>query len=342
MSKWLKPLGAQGKIFARDRRGAEADVEVFNPAAIGDDDWLLIHHSMGDERLDSVLSAPGNKALVYHNITPVPYLNHDAHLSKMARLGREQLGQFRGRVKLSYAVSQFNGFELEEAGLGPVKLLPLLDLSTVPAPGGREPRATSKRKLLFVGRIAPHKAQAELVKVLHFLRQNSALDYRLALVGSEDPIYGRYVRGLAKGLGLMPWVEWHSKVSDAELANLYRDADAFVSLSRHEGFGVPLTEAMQHSLPVFALWKTGVIETMGGAGVGLLTAKPYRVAEIVHQTLLSRDALDAIQAGQLQRWESLVRFQCGKTAQKALARLTGKAVRSGTSVRAVSISEATP
>ena len=327
IQRWLGELGAAGEIFARDRRGAEDTVAAFDPSRIGDGDWLMIHHSLGDEWLGPALAAPGSKALVYHNITPAKFLSHDAHLAKMAQLGRDQLGVFRDRVKLAYAVSQYNAFELEEAGIGPVKLLPLLDLSAEPRPTVREPRASSVRKILFVGRIAPHKAQAELVKVLYFLRQNSTLNYRLVLVGGEDPIYGRYVRGLVKGLGLMPSVEFHSKVTDEQLAQHYRDADAFLSLSRHEGFGIPLTEAIRHSLPVFAYWKTGVTETMGGAGLGLLTAKPHRVAEIVHQTLLSRDAVEAMHASQLHRWESLSRFQSGKTALKALSRLAGKAFR---------------
>jgi len=319
--QWLKEVGIGGEVFARDCRGVEGEIGTFSPDAIGKNDWLLIHHSLGDQGLDAVLAAPGGKALVYHNITPAKYLAHDAHLAKLAKLGRQQLKQFLGKTTIHFADSHYNAFELEEHGLGPVKLLPLLDLSGETTRVRRRLPSSTNKRILFVGRIAPHKAQAELVKVLYFLKKSSALDFTLVLVGSEDPLYGRYVRGLIKSLGLSSAVEWHAHVSDEKLQAIYDGCDAFLSLSRHEGFGIPLVEAIRHELPVFAWWRAGVTETMGGAGVGLLTSRPHRVAEVLLQTLLDTEAVDAVLAGQAERWLQLQRFQNKATAQKTLSRL---------------------
>ncbi len=326
---WLKEIGIGGEIFAHDRKGAELVVNDpcthdFLPTEV-----LLIHHSQGNPQLESVLKLPCKKSLVYHNITPAKYFGHDAFMAKMANLGRQQLRQYQGKVQAVYADSQFNAFEIEDHGLGPVHLLPLLDLTSAEGPALFRKPATTTKRLLFVGRITPHKAQAELVKILFYLREDSALDFRLTLVGSEDPLYGRYVRSLVKALGLSSAVEFRTKVEQIELEKVYLQSDAFICLSQHEGFGIPLVEAIRFGVPVFALRKTAVTETMGGAGVGLLTKKPHRVSEIIRQALLDDKVITAILESQAERWLQLRRFQCRKNGQKILSRLLGKTATSG-------------
>ncbi len=321
LQKWMAEVGVQGEVLAHHIRGVEGKVKPFGSVKLADDDFLFIHHSQGNPELPKVLASNGRKALVYHNITPPKFFTHDGLGAKMAKLGRDQLSLFKGVAKIIFADSQFNAFEIEEWGLGPVKLLPLLDLHSLPSPVfSRRSRSTTKR-LLFVGRLSPHKAQAELVKVLYYLRKESALDFRLTLVGSQDPLYGRYVKSLAKALGLAGHVHFFEKIEDAALQKIYSESDAFVSLSRHEGFGIPLTEAIRFGVPVFALWRAAVNETMGGAGVGFLTTKPHRVAEIVRQSLLDPEILEAILKGQQEQWKRLCRLQSKKVAQKALCRL---------------------
>lgn len=318
---WLAEVGVEGEVLAHNIRGLEGEVKPFGSVTIAEDDYLFIHHSQGNPELPAVLDSPGKKALVYHNVTPAKYFSHDAFSAGLARLGREQLSLFKEKAHAFFAVSQFNAFEIEEWGLGPVKLLPLLDLKSTEMPKIEVgPRSTVK-KLLFVGRLSPHKAQAELVKVLYYLKKESALDFRLALVGSQDPLYGRYVKSLAKALGIGNAVQVHEKLDNAALQKLYRESDAYLSLSRHEGFGVPLVEAIRFGVPVFSLWKSGVTETMGGSGVGFLTTKPHRVAEMVRQALLDEEILKAMLEGQREQWKHLCRFQDKKVAQRAICRL---------------------
>ena len=100
----------------------------------------------------------------------------------------------------------------------------------------------------------------------------------------------------------------HGKVSDAQLAEAYRRAGVFVCLSEHEGYGVPLLEAMEAGLPVVARAAGAVPETMGGAGVLLHDEGPQEIANVV-RSIVDDDALRAeLVAGQRQRARELDRF----------------------------------
>ncbi len=60
-------------------------------------------------------------------------------------------------------------------------------------------------------------------------------------------------------------------VPDAELAAYYRASSATSPLSEHEGFCVPLVEAMAMDVPVLAYSAAAVPDTLGGAGVQFAT-----------------------------------------------------------------------
>jgi glycosyltransferase involved in cell wall biosynthesis len=74
-------------------------------------------------------------------------------------------------------------------------------------------------------------------------------------------------------------VRFTGAVSLSQLVAYYRAASAFVSLSEHEGFGVPLLEAMHLGTPVVALDAAAVGETVGHAGVLLPTKDLAEAAE---------------------------------------------------------------
>ncbi|TMG62442.1 MAG: glycosyltransferase family 4 protein, partial [Chloroflexi bacterium] len=92
---------------------------------------------------------------------------------------------------------------------------------------------------------------------------------QLVLVGAfrDQPQFHARVVALIERLGLGGAVHFAGGVEDASLLAYYRAATAFVSLSEHEGFGVPLLEAMRFRLPVVAYNAAAIGETVGAAGV---------------------------------------------------------------------------
>ena len=136
--------------------------------------------------------------------------------------------------------------------------------------------------LLFVGRVAPHKGHLRLLRTLALLRSELDVPVRLFVVGGPGP--HSYIDSLlltVGRLGLEGSVTFTGAVSDGRLLAHYEAADLFLSLSEHEGFGIPLLEAMRAGLPVVACEAGAVGETLGGAGVVLETGEPAVVAEVV-------------------------------------------------------------
>jgi glycosyltransferase involved in cell wall biosynthesis len=80
------------------------------------------------------------------------------------------------------------------------------------------------------------------------------------------------------------------------LAAHYRAADAFVCLSDHEGFCVPLLEAMHHEVPIVAFASSAVPETLGGGGVVVDDKGPVTVAAAVHRVLGDQPLREALAA----------------------------------------------
>jgi glycosyltransferase involved in cell wall biosynthesis len=260
---------------------------------------------------------------VYHNITPSEFFTHDPYLARLSELGRSQLHALRRSVIASFADSEFNAFELETVGFPRGEILPLLDLTGhEKATRARlEAKAKQLGPLLFVGRIAPHKNQALLLKTYFYLKRAKRNVPKLVLVGGGDPLYREYLRLLAKTLKIEDDVELVGKISNEDLARRYAQAGVFVCVSRHEGFCIPLVEAMRARIPIVARPLTGVKETLGPAGLSLGTDRPHRIAEILLGVLESREIRLAMLEGQEAQLERLVRGQRRERAQTLLLEL---------------------
>jgi glycosyltransferase involved in cell wall biosynthesis len=194
---------------------------------------------------------------------------------------------------------------LEVAGYGRTAVLPILfdpEALEAEVDGRRLERLLGDKAgggsdLLFVGRIAPNKCQHDLIKLLAVYRRLYDPQARLHLVGgSSSHAYWKALEAYIDHLDLGEAVFLHGAVSPGALAAHYRAADAFVCLSEHEGFCVPLLEAWHHHLPVVALAAAAVPETVAGAGVLLPAKEPARVAAAVDRVLSDPDLRGALVA----------------------------------------------
>jgi L-malate glycosyltransferase len=149
----------------------------------------------------------------------------------------------------------------------------------------------SGASLLFVGTLAPHKAPHDLVALLLAYRELYDPNATLTLIGR--PFEGRYATALAgyvKSLGLEKAVTITGSLPGPDLEAHWRTCDIFVCASNHEGFCVPLTEAMSHDVPIIAYGAAAIPETLGDAGLILDDKEPVTFAAGVHR-VLSDDGL---------------------------------------------------
>jgi len=247
----------------------------------GPDDVLLLHHSAWTPRLQELLALPGRKLVLYHNITPATWLWDDSPIvAAQCHVGREQLQTLVRAADAMAADSDFNAAELEALGAARTRVIPLLiDLERL---GPKGPPAPGPPTILFVGRLSPHKRQDEVIRAFALYRRHRAPDARLTLVG--DPLANSYAEHLRRlGDELAPRaVRIESGLEPSELGERYRSASAFLCLSEHEGFCIPLIEAFHFGLPVIARPSGAIPETASGAALLVDDADLGVVAELLH------------------------------------------------------------
>ncbi|HMD46639.1 MAG TPA: glycosyltransferase [Acidimicrobiales bacterium] len=265
----------------------------------GKDRWLLYQSSIGSPVFDVLAARSEPKLVNYHNITPAPLLEDwEPAVGYEVRLGRTQMGRLATSSRLAVADSAFNESELVAAGYRGTAVVPLLiDMTSTgePPDAATTARLAADRQdggadLLFVGKVSPHKAPHDLVKMLAVVRRLYDPKARLRLVGSPlGEHYAPALAGFTARLGLTDAVTVTGSVSPAELEAYYRGADVFVCASDHEGFCVPLVEAMGHGLPVVAYGVTAVPETVADAGLVLATKDPGHFAAAVARVLFDSE-----------------------------------------------------
>lgn len=290
----LRDWGLSSEIFAADVDPRLADViRPLHQIAVGANDLLLIHHSMGHDALPQLATLNCRKALVYHNITPPHFFAEDDPFHDYSIKGYAQLCELGRMVEAAIAVSEFNARQLRQRGFKNVAVIPLLKdfIALRSAPHAKKPYYDEWPvfRILFVGRLVPHKCQHELVEFVGATRSIDGVPLELVLVGDTDldPDYVRRLAGRIRRLRLERHVRITGRVSDAELFGWYRAATAYVSLSEHEGFGVPLIEAMTFDLPVVAYASSGIAETLSEAGFVLADKAPATLRDALLQ--LHRD-----------------------------------------------------
>jgi glycosyltransferase involved in cell wall biosynthesis len=299
VQKLVRSMGLQSEIYAWDAPAADArglgvrDYRSFARRAGASRAALLYQLSTGGPVGRYVLDRPEETLVNYHNITPARLLApwHKA-VGKELDEGRAHLLALASRARAGIAVSAFNEDELRSAGYRRTAVAPVLvDFDALDSEvdasgldrlaGGKPPGGMD---WLFVGRVAPNKCHHDLIKAVAAYRRAFGVPARLHLVGA--PAAGSYLRALhqlVEALGLKDVVNLTGSVPPGLLAAHYRSADVFVCLSEHEGFCVPLVEAMRHRVPVVAFAAAAVPETVAGAGLLLRSKTPLTVAEAVER-----------------------------------------------------------
>jgi glycosyltransferase involved in cell wall biosynthesis len=305
IQRQLRSLGYRSEIYARfiDARVADR-CTVFSRDALRRSDAVIYHHSIGSEITPHVVDFRGAKALVYHNITPAAYFQpYRPKFAEILRQGRDDLQTLAPSFPISIGVSAFNTAELTECGFHRPTVLPVCvdpaHWAERPDPQLMARLQDGRTNLLFVGRIAPNKKQDQLVRAFaHYRRLDPSA--RLSLVGpyDEDDPYAVEVRSVIRDLDLGDAVELTGSIPDAALQAYYRTARLFWSMSEHEGFCVPLVEAMWFDVPVLAFKSSAVPETLGGAGFLLTSNEPAAAAATAHQLVIDESLRQPIIAAQ--------------------------------------------
>lgn len=287
--------------YHRDQR-LEDDVKELKSFARrsspSSDDVIILHVSIGEPELTNFIAHRSERLFVlYHNISPAePFLAYAPQFAGLLAAGRFELPELADRCELAMADSEFNALELRALGFQNVVVTPLI-LST-PELLAIEPHEGTVNHLgtfgdepviLFVGQMLPHKRPDFLLHAYNFLASMILPAAHLVMVGPARLERYRYsLTSLISELALPhAWVT--GAIADNELAAFYRGADLFVTASEHEGFCVPLVEAMAFDVPVVARRFAAIPDTVGDAGLLLdPDDSPIVMAEAMAEVLTNR------------------------------------------------------
>ncbi len=304
----LRDAGYASEIYveaAHDELWHEATYFERYPERARPDDILVYQLSTASPVAEFLMGRTEILVLDYHNVTPASFYDGwEDHTSDKVTLARAQVEALAPRATLGIADSAFNAAELERFGCRATDVVPIIvDVESVQHDCDERERSRlaadhgDATVLLFVGRLSPNKSQHDLVEALLLYRRWFDPDARLHLVGpAVTETYAAAVFGFAGELGLGGAVRHGEHLTAAQLTAWYADADVFVCLSEHEGFCIPLLEAMGSGLPVVAYRAGAVPETLGDAGVLLDSKRPSVVAAAiarVHEDPLLRESLAA-------------------------------------------------
>jgi glycosyltransferase involved in cell wall biosynthesis len=254
---------------------------------------VVLHYTIWSAAAETALEGKAPFGLCYHNITPGDLLRaFNPDLADLCDRGREALSGFRGRVAALIADSTFNAADLHEVGLGEASVVPL-SLSIPPEVPRRSP--SGDPIVLSVGRIVPNKRLDDVIKAFALFQRRHAPGASLVLVGPFQGFenYRHALDRVVLRAGARR-VFFTGQVSLEARDSWYRRADVYLSMSVHEGFCVPLIEALAHGVPVVARDAGAMPETLGGAGLVVDGADLPLVAEALHELTSSRPTRDAL------------------------------------------------
>jgi glycosyltransferase involved in cell wall biosynthesis len=313
MKKFFLSCGFQSEIYCLDRdMGLEEACAYFS--AFGTprpSDVTILHYALPSPLTNAFAELSSRKVILYHNLTPHEFFaEFSPEMERISRLGREELAFLAPRVTMALADSEFNRQELAQVGFPKTAVFPLfVDFEKYDRPMNPFTHALfrdDRINILFVGRIVPNKKIDDLIRVLFYYKKYISPLVRLIVVGKTAslPVYYESLIRLADEFYLKPEeICFTGHIPDDEMFSLYRVADVFLSLSEHEGFGLPFIESMVFDLPIIAYDCTAVPFTLDGTGVLIKHKRPDYVGELIATLARRKKLKQDIVLGQRQRLE---------------------------------------
>ena len=304
MSEVLRSNGYKTRIYAEGWSEIERE-RIWHANKIGSflnspSDLLIYHYSRGWEfGLKLLAEVKCRTAIKYHNVTPPEFFSRFSEdLVRMCREGRSQLKAIvRAGCDVYMSASAYNEQDLLEEGLDKEKsfVVPPFHhvdrLQSIAADKNiLKQYADDKVNIVMVGRLAPNKAHPALIEAFASYHHDYNSNSRLFIVGKEErrlSSYNNLLREMASLLKLRNAVVFAGEVSDSELKAYYSLSDVFLITSEHEGFCVPLVEAMSMNVPIVAYGSSAITGTVNGAGLVWAERNPYLLAESIDSIVRS-------------------------------------------------------
>ena len=309
----IKKMGFKSEIYAESvdiRLPKGTAKSVSKLPKLSEDDVVIYHMSTGAQLNWDFGKMNCKKVMVYHNITPPEYLErYNSRAALQCSEGIRALRYLSDKVDYCLAVSEYNKQDLIELGFKcKIDVLPIL----IPfSDYDKEPDASLMRRyeadactnILFTGRLAPNKCQEDVIKSFAEYKKNYNPASRLILVGSDSGYenYRKRLESFAYALEVKDDIIFAGHIKFNQILSYYRMADVFLCMSEHEGFCVPLVEAMYFNIPIIAYDSSAIYGTLGGSGIVLSTKDSLEVAGVIDKVVKDKALRDKLIANEKER-----------------------------------------
>lgn len=299
IDRLLKEKKINTKIFADGidpKISGDVAAAVCDMPELSKEDIVLYHFSIGTNLNQFVKTLHAKIIFRYHNITPSHFFtNINPFLEELCKRGEKEVRDLKDVPVYCLAVSEFNKKDLISYGYTcPIEVIPIIlrmsDYEKNPEERILKKYNDDATNLLFVGRIAPNKKQDDIIKVFKAYCSNYNKNSRLFIVGGfweEDSYYKSLLELIDKEKIENVIITGH--ISFEEELAYYKLADVFVCMSEHEGFCIPLIEAMYFNIPIVAYNSTAVPYTLGDAGVLVDTKESTIVSAMIDKILKEKN-----------------------------------------------------
>jgi glycosyltransferase involved in cell wall biosynthesis len=271
----------------------------------------------------------GPRLLTCHDLIPMRFPEHYADMAEGGAAGRRALDRRRwGSAAHVIAISRATADDLMRLLGIPAERITVVyngvrlerwsaDTSTADATLRERYGLGERRLLVYAGDADWRKNASGMLRALERARRlNPGADYALAWAGKLSPQRRQGVLELARELDIEESVKLLGFVPDEDLAALYRQAHATLFVSRAEGFGYPVLEAMACGSPVITSNVSSLIEVAGDVALTVDPEDPERIAQAIVATEQSTEARSQLTA---RGREWVARFSCERQAQETLA-----------------------
>ncbi|ODV49998.1 glycosyltransferase involved in cell wall biosynthesis [Methanohalophilus euhalobius] len=327
--KFLRKQGFDSNIYAKHTHPKVSKYTKSIDKYHGNDQNILIYHFSlySEDVTDFVKKLPDKKILLYHNITPPKFFDGLCEtLSYSCAKGLDELKDLFRHFQVGVGVSEYNRLCLENYGFKNTDVLPILiNINKFESHNEKNLKKRSyidsTINIIFVGRISPNKKHEDIIKTFYYYQRYINSNSVLYLVGNEQiSSYSEYLRNLIDTLGLRDHIIFTGMVTDEDLVEYYKKAHLFLCMSEHEGFCVPLLEAMYFEIPIIAYNSTGVPYTLDNSGI-LVNKKQYnKIAELINLLIEEKVIRGRIIQKQNER---LMAFDKEKTGKKLIKIIEG-------------------
>lgn len=330
-------MGYDSAIYAEniDSRLSDKNIQKIRYLpSLNKEDIVIFNHSTGTDLCYRLPELGGRKMMIYHNITPPYFFEGYSDVScKLTEYGYEGTRYLSDKIEYVLADSRYNADDLVDMGYKcPIDIRPILipfeDYKKSPSSVVMEKfSGDGYVNIVFVGRIAPNKKHEDIIAAFAYYKKHINYKSRLILVGSWSGMetykncLDRYVGAL-----MLEDVIFTGHISFASILAYYQIADIFLCMSEHEGFCVPLIEAMFFEKPIIAFDSSAVPGTLGGTGILLQEKDPVFTASVIDRLANDRQLYDGIVEEQSRRLEDFTYDKVKDVFVSCLSRFINQAI----------------